>query len=693
MNQEPIRDEIPPFQKKKMNGCLMATIIVIIVAVLTVGGCFLIGGAAVKQQAEKESGKLESLANANPSGLQPTGELADYFNPGSDYTNIQRDNKQKEIKGQIVDWNLLVYEVSKTGEKYEIQTRSSSEEVAAMVKVTPRSREEAAFIEGLKTNDRFRFKGYIEGISLITRHIEIEPAILINPDYSSSNNAGTTAAERKVAQALAQGERELKQSVEEAQAIRKAIGLDKEVAVDHVIQQEAKPLNTFNVTTPEALQTATLSNLSPYDKKSLQDWNSHAGEIVEWRLNVRDVQRVPNKTNTYLLKTGHEWEIPCEVELVSITESLNTVIEGISPNTSIAIRGQLVGSKNSNLLIGPAILRSEHLSSSIIKKIETLSKTSEKGLDLSEIKADIKPDLKRTTIQQENITRRLNTLKGSLVQGTFTNYSAEPTSSGCVLVQYDGQSLKQRNEPDCIIIFSPVKSKEAMEQLLPIITSGKPIAFRGYIAEVKSGMIQIDPAILLPPATVSIAPKEIKTLQPEAGQTSVADAPATDAESAAVPAMPGERYPETRLQLLGPADLMDLNLNDVRYAINEMYARHGAVFKNAEIAKDFANKEWFKPRPGVSFGEIEKEFSAIEADNLKLLGKEREREEATADLYELIDSESNLRDGPGTNYPIVRKSRKGEVGEALSNKKGWMKLQFSDGSMAWAHEYNLKAAK
>jgi hypothetical protein len=170
-------------------------------------------------------------------------------------------------------------------------------------------------------------------------------------------------------------------------------------------------------------------------------------------------------------------------------------------------------------------------------------------------------------------------------------------------------------------------------------------------------------------------------------------APATSTGSATVPAMPGERYPETRLRLLGQADLIDLNLNDLRYAINEMYARRGVVFKNVEIAKSFTNKEWFKPRPGVSFEEIEKEFSAIEADNLKLLGKERERKAASADLYQLIDSESNLREGPGTNYPIVRKSRKGEVGEALSNKNGWMKLQFSDGSMAWAHEQNLKAAK
>lgn len=163
------------------------------------------------------------------------------------------------------------------------------------------------------------------------------------------------------------------------------------------------------------------------------------------------------------------------------------------------------------------------------------------------------------------------------------------------------------------------------------------------------------------------------------------------ASSATVPAMPGERYPETRLQLLGPADLMDMNLNDLRYAINEMYARRGAVFKNAEIAKSFTSKEWFKPRPGVTFQEIEAEFSNIEADNLRLLGKERDRKAASADLYELIDSESNIREGPGTTYPIIRKSRKGEVGKHQSAKMRWMKLQFSDGSMGWVHEQNVKS--
>jgi hypothetical protein len=60
------------------------------------------------------------------------------------------------------------------------------------------------------------------------------------------------------------------------------------------------------------------------------------------------------------------------------------------------------------------------------------------------------------------------------------------------------------------------------------------------------------------------------------------------------------------------------------------------------------------------------------------------------DLYEIIDSESNLREGPGTNYRIIRKSIKGEVGENQLVKMGWIKLKFTDGSIGWVHEQNLK---
>ncbi len=656
MNPQNMQSEPQTTPKRKIHGCVIAILVLLGLGIVGVGGCVLLTGAVVSNIEKEKQAKIKALETATPSELLPDGDLANKFNLISEHTDIQRENTEKEIKGQVVQWTLTVYEVTKNSSGYRIQTKTSiggyGNEVAAFVELTARNQEEKSFIEELKTEDRFQFKGYIDGITM--RSLDIKPAILVNPNSTSSNNANLTAAERKVAQAQAQGERELNQSVEEARAIRKAIGLDKDVAADQPIPHKATPPNTVIVISPEALQTATPSDMSPHDSKSSQDWSSHAGEIVEWRLNVRDVQRVPNAPNTYLLETGNSWEISCKVELASHDERMNKVIEGISPNTSIAIRGQLVGIEDSHLVIRPAILIGEQLSNSILKKIETLTKTSEKSLQLSDLEADIKPNSDRTTIQQETITHRLKTLKGSLVQGTFTNYSAEPTSSGCVLVQYDGQSYKQRDNPICIQIFSPVKSKEAMEQLVPTITSGKPISFRGYIAEIESGKIQIDPAILIHPPTVALAPKEMKPLQTEAGQLSApaSDAPAIATNSATPDvsearmqldedrlALERERLElerqklETNQQSPTAASGERLNttvvsmwdLARVRYEINTIYARRGVEFLDKEIQAWADTQSWYQRVPGRNASGAESLFTDSERFNIELLAVQRAR--------------------------------------------------------------------
>ena len=88
--------------------------------------------------------------------------------------------------------------------------------------------------------------------------------------------------------------------------------------------------------------------------------------------------------------------------------------------------------------------------------------------------------------------------------------------------------------------------------------------------------------------------------------------------------MVGERYPETRLRLIEPAYTEKLSTGELRYAINEMYARHGAVFPQKEISAVFQTKEWYRPRPDLSFDQIEERaFSDIERLNIKTLGEAR----------------------------------------------------------------------
>lgn len=61
---------------------------------------------------------IAELVKAQTSALRPDGELADVFAMGGSSTNLQRENKLKEIRGQTVQWQLPVYEVSRANDGY-----------------------------------------------------------------------------------------------------------------------------------------------------------------------------------------------------------------------------------------------------------------------------------------------------------------------------------------------------------------------------------------------------------------------------------------------------------------------------------------------------------------------------------------------------------------------------------------------
>ena len=93
---------------------------------------------------------------------------------------------------------------------------------------------------------------------------------------------------------------------------------------------------------------------------------------------------------------------------------------------------------------------------------------------------------------------------------------------------------------------------------------------------------------------------------------------------------PGERFTATRLDELSVPDVSDSSLSEITYAINEMFARHGAEFKEKKVTKQFEQFSWYTPRPGLSLDEIETEFSDLEKQNLKVLGRCRDAKLAAA---------------------------------------------------------------
>lgn len=139
-----------------------------------------------------------ALVSASVTDLRPDGELAAIFDLGGHYTDLQRENKEKEIKGKVVQWNLPVYEVSKHEDKYRVQTASEGV-IGTFVTITPRSAADRQLIEALHTGDVLSFKGIISGVSM--RNLEIEPAILgtvpnrQEVDQSNKSQVSGTSAE------------------------------------------------------------------------------------------------------------------------------------------------------------------------------------------------------------------------------------------------------------------------------------------------------------------------------------------------------------------------------------------------------------------------------------------------------------------------------------------------------------------
>jgi hypothetical protein len=61
----------------------------------------------------------------------------------------------------------------------------------------------------------------------------------------------------------------------------------------------------------------------------------------------------------------------------------------------------------------------------------------------------------------------------------------------------------------------------------------------------------------------------------------------------------------------------------VQYAINEIYARNGATFHHPDVRQQFQKFDWYQPKPGLTFDDIDQSMSDIERHNLKMLAQYR----------------------------------------------------------------------
>jgi hypothetical protein len=135
----------------------------------------LVGSGGESPEARAE--KVASLKTATPAQVDAK-ELVTMFKMGSDNTDLQRDAKEKELTGKVVEWKVEVYEVSASGDScYKIQTSGTDTHPGTFI--TACNEDDpgvAALVPGLKTKDIINVKGVITGTMM--RNFDLDPAIV-----------------------------------------------------------------------------------------------------------------------------------------------------------------------------------------------------------------------------------------------------------------------------------------------------------------------------------------------------------------------------------------------------------------------------------------------------------------------------------------------------------------------------------
>ncbi len=75
------------------------------------------------------------------------------------------------------------------------------------------------------------------------------------------------------------------------------------------------------------------------------------------------------------------------------------------------------------------------------------------------------------------------------------------------------------------------------------------------------------------------------------------------------------RYPQASERLLTPSDLSSMNKEDLRIMRNEIFARHGYIFKTVDMKSYFAKQSWYRG----NYNDVSSMLTSIEKSNIELI--------------------------------------------------------------------------
>jgi hypothetical protein len=216
--------------------------------------------------------------------------------------------------------------------------------------------------------------------------------------------------------------------------------------------------------------------------------------------------------------------------------------------------------------------------------------------------------------------RIASSIKGRSKEGESTQTTVWPSapsiaSAGLLKIQPPNTSGRQRK-----IAIAFVVALLGIAFWLLFLGTGRQVASRSVAATTQSS------PSLAPASKIQTFRPAIATPTPDLPTESPAPTRTmTPVPTPAATQLPGERYPETRTRLLSQTELQSWSVDKIQYAINEIFARHGASFSDKrDVHTWFSQFAWYKPQTNLTFDQIESSLPDVERQNVKTLAEARQ---------------------------------------------------------------------
>lgn len=161
--------------------------------------------------------------------------------------------------------------------------------------------------------------------------------------------------------------------------------------------------------------------------------------------------------------------------------------------------------------------------------------------------------------------------------------------------------------------------------------------------------------------------------------------------------------PYSNVQYLTEKDVAELSNDEIRIAINEIYARHGRAFQTEDLNEYFSSKSWYEPKYSAEeFSEIEDSvLNDYEKKNIEILAAVRDGNDTAGGTFEEnwmygsyyldlgeggITAEIGYYTDTGVGYISLSGSYRDSVGEFTGTI-----TYMDDGSMLASNEYDETA--